>query len=497
METSHVSTFASEILEEIKTLLHGLISGKKCRRRKVVVNAEEVPSAQQCVFILTVEDSVEEILDDIDEHCMINNFNLDEQSKEVILAGLGRGNGKLVVKIWKGSARWWNLNSNSVDSPSKIARLEVAGYKDAGLSIQRFNEYGLLSLEEKEGKHVVDEILIKSPIIIPEILFFSLDNVVPNQQNEFYHPWALIEFIGNDTYYLTKNEWIQDNHFIRNMIKDREEFGFVEPHPRHGRVSVELCLDYALHVLKVVILPIHCAFFLRSFSNNFLKDKEMDTDNVCNTSRAQNIRSSPYRYHDMVSIYSKALAQLKHKLPSIQNDINSCAYVKLKSILFNYEMCVKRLVSESQSMENNIKNDIPPVLCHMDLQPQNMIFIRKKITIDSVNDFFGNVNSIASVLDWEEACYADPRFDLILFCRKVLANRGQADFIWDQYAKSIKSVLKVKQVLIGNIEPWLKLECVHSLTTLVLQAMDLIGGGRNPWEKKIDLFAKIDREFSR
>eukprot|EP00970_Alexandrium_tamarense_P013491 scaffold3435_cov249-Alexandrium_tamarense.AAC.3 len=50
---------------------------------------------------------------------------------------------------------------------------------------------------------------------------------------------------------------------------------------------------------------------------------------------------------------------------------------------------------------------------------------------------------------------------------------------------------------IGPLEPWLKLETVHSLCTLMLQGTDLLGGGRNPWETKPDLWGKIDRERQR
>jgi hypothetical protein len=94
-------------------------------------------------------------------------------------------------------------------------------------------------------------------------------------------------------------------------------------------------------------------------------------------------------------------------------------------------------------------------------------------------------------LDWEEAAFADPRFELLLLCRKVCANRSQADEVWKVYREELP------QPNLGSVEPWLKLETVHSLTTLLLQSMDLLGGGRNPWETKPDLWGKIQREFYR
>ena len=138
---------------------------------------------------------------------------------------------------------------------------------------------------------------------------------------------------------------------------------------------------------------------------------------------------------------------------------------------------------------------LPPVLCHVDLQPQNLAFKR-----DHDRNCF-----VASVMDWEEACYADPRFELLLICRKVLANREQAETMWQSYSVFVQQFysslsLKTKmemQLTIGDIEPWLKLETVHSICMLSLQAMDLLGVGRSPWETKLDLWGKIARERQR
>ena len=124
-----------------------------------------------------------------------------------------------------------------------------------------------------------------------------------------------------------------------------------------------------------------------------------------------------------------------------------------------------------------------------------------------INDHSHNAKkcSVASVMDWEEACYADPRFELLLVCRKVLASREQADNLWNLYSNHVQQ-LKNQLLLqgeaqshwqVGPLEPWLKLETIHSLCTLLLQAMDLLGGGRSPWETKPDLWGKIDRERQR
>jgi hypothetical protein len=121
----------------------------------------------------------------------------------------------------------------------------------------------------------------------------------------------------------------------------------------------------------------------------------------------------------------------------------------------------------------------------MDCQPQNLIFVCDKEE---------QSHSISSVLDWEEAAYADPRFELLLLCRKVCANPEQAKTLWNRYAHHMSQTYHLSM---GPMEPWLRLETVHSITTLLLQTMDMLDGGRNPWETKPDLWGKIEREFQR
>jgi len=153
---------------------------------------------------------------------------------------------------------------------------------------------------------------------------------------------------------------------------------------------------------------------------------------------------------------------------------------------------------------------------------------------------------VLSVFDWEDAAWADPRFDLILLCRKVCANRNQANVLWSEYANAMLVLKKAmtnddhdynhdydgggdednknndelvdkegctnsntmgcstsseyhltKKNFIGPIKPWLQLETVHSITTMLLQSTDLLGGGRNPWETKNDLWGKLQRELTR
>ena len=74
---------------------------------------------------------------------------------------------------------------------------------------------------------------------------------------------------------------------------------------------------------------------------------------------------------------------------------------------------------------------------------------------------------------------------------QVCANQEQAESIWSDYQTHFVDLQ------LGPLDVWLRLETVHSLCTLLLQSMDLLNGGRSPWETKPDLWGKIEREFSR
>ena len=171
----------------------------------------------------------------------------------------------------------------------------------------------------------------------------------------------------------------------------------------------------------------------------------------------------------MVTTYQEA-----HTVMVDQVRRSSAQNETLMSLLKTLDQCILELSDNAFEI-----NPLPGVLVHMDCQPQNFIFGKS-----------GDKTFICSVLDWEEAAFADPRFELLLLCRKVCANRKQADCIWKTYAKEC-------QPLIGDIEPWLRLETIHSITSLTLQSLNLLGGGRNPWESHREILEKIEREFCR
>lgn len=389
-----------------------------------VANARirEAKSAQQQVFIVTLSP---------DDSCRPCQWQQALQS----------GCYNIVVRIWKGSARWWNLHSshalsefNESTEPGVLllARAEVAGYRMA--------------------RDALDN---SSQLEIPQVLYFSHDSKDCVEKQ----PWAIMSYVGPDSEFFDSRS-TPTNEWTDGMIKVRSEFGFDEPHPRWGRVPVDQCLDYVFHVLERFTLPMH-RYFLSKEDDYWL-------------SKVVPVDTKPRTYNDMVQLYKKAHDKMVREVLNDTNDETQ------KRVIHTLGLCIQRLQDET-----NV-NDMPPVLCHMDCQPQNLVFYREEKS---------KLPQLHSVLDWEEAAFADPRFEILLLCRKVCANREQAQAVWDFYATEIHRIYP--RLTAGSMEPWLKLETVHSIISLALQSMNLLNGGRSPWETKPDLLGKIEREFQR
>ena len=323
------------------------------------------------------------------------------------------------------------------------------------------------------------------------------------------------------------------HHFPTTMIKIRHEFGFNEPHPRHGRVPIDECLDYAMMILHNVVMPLQTYFFMLSCSDG---DETRDTHNNnelidnylisighgnTNTKHTTNQIAQPFQFHDMIVIYRQAL----HRLTTAHHNNHGKdgeQDTRMDFILQMLDECITALDCEWEDYSDGQPPLLSPVLCHMDLQPQNLAFGHaesndvsshsntstngyKQTCKHTTKDYY-----VASVMDWEEAIFADPRFELLLMCRKVLANLEQARTLWQSYSNCIQRLdndlhtsknkdtkQQHQQRNVGPIEPWLRLEAVHSICTLLLQSVDLLGGGRSPWETEPDLWGKIDRERQR
>lgn len=525
-----------------------------------LTTVEELPSAQQRIYVLSVAQVSIDVVaaDRIEKLHDIHHFQTSKRLSFPItfysenddnggiypppiilnrlIQALHRGNHKLILRKWKQGARWWNLNMNNpTDASSEttdnnnnnntlaMARAEVAGYRLAKLAMNHYSQQLYNSKKRKISAYV------------PDVVYFSHDD---NDSVDMEGaPWALFSYFGSN---ITEEGLNQDENEVRNMdiniindstlnwdlkkvmsvakapqynipsfqhnhpieckhysstmTKIRHEFGFDEPHPRHGRVPINECSDYAHMILRDVVLPVQFSFFEWSSSSSSIQPSVngMEWKHSLCALAVDSQTPKPFQYHDMIAVYRLALQRLSSAQQNATIDDE-----RMDALLQMMHECVAALEHEWDGNDNRLPPPLPAVVCHMDLQPQNLTFWHDRN--DSEKD--GNVNvhdskhcSVASVMDFEEAAYADPRFEVLLICRKVLANLEQAQELWKSYSSSVKLQTTWD---VGPIEPWLRLETVHSLFTLLLQANNLLGGGRNPWETKPDLWGKIDRERMR
>jgi hypothetical protein len=462
------------------------------------VQIQELQSAQQQVLLLTFSN--------------VQGYQIEAApSSPEWKQALEGGRNRLIVRIWKGASRWWNLhqqqqpeqfssvpipvNRQEVPSAHALARSEVAGYRVSRLAL-----HSTTADNSDENRN--------NGLRIPNVLAFSLELSV-GAGSTMKHPWAVMEYVGaqstlyDDSSGRQEQEW--DDSWTTGMTKVRNEFGFSEPHPRWGRVPVDQCLDYALAVLRQVTLPLHryCNQHsteqllpaLRGLAGIQTPPTIPTTPTTVGFSQEESGLLRGYTYVDTVQLYETAHGRMQRVLRDSSSSSSHTEDVKLNRAVQLLGQAIWQLheearelglgctsLSSSSSPSSPLSSFLPPVLVHMDCQPQNLLFARTKEKQRPL---------IVSVLDWEEAAFADPRFELLLICRKVCANRSQADQVWKAYREELP------QPNLGSIEPWLKMETVHSLTTLLLQSMDLLGGGRSPWETKPDLWGKIQRELCR
>lgn len=487
-----------DVLHHVFSQLVTFLNKETCQNC-TLVQCDEMKSAQQRVFIIKVQTS-----NNIDGEAQHNNDTkyvyAPSPIGKRILDVMGKSNGRLVLRMWKAGARWWNLTCNAKNECIKLAKSEVAGYKVARLAFEYYYENylsrdGIISREQPR-------------IFIPEVLYFFEDVTVGglkeirndrercHQQNQDCNPWALFSHAKEDGNIISKgaststrsDEYRFCDEFIFQMVKVRREFGFDEPHPRHGRVCVDHALEYAMHVLNDIIIPMHTVFFTNETAMSKMREDiiTLNRHNVYSNGRG-------ITYQDMVNLYLAHIRKIQSKIKnenSQQLDDNGM-YTLVQSL----EDFVSRLWYESKVIQDF---PLPFTLCHLDLQPQNMILCQSISSSSSTSDqpkVSRNIPWIVSILDWEESCYADPRFELLLLCRKVVANRSQADKLWCRYSAFVEERFQRNKV--GPMDPWLRLESVHSLLTMCLQGMNLLEGGRSPWEGNSDLRGKIDRELHR
>ena len=470
------------------------------------------------------------------------------------------GNNHLVVRYWQGGSRWWNLNRKSAKKQQQQGTMELAKSELAAYQIAH------LVLGDK----------------IPRLLHYSHDDTIQKRQQDkdpgddntgedllsssSSFSWAILEYVGPEADRFSSSSssspssFSFDSYWMESMVKIRDEFGFSEPHPRWGRVSVDQCLQYALTILWEVTIPLHQWFFQQQQHKQQHKQQNREAKDGSFTPQttrllkgrvvedlvhelgiparlqqqlighqqhrlllrqdtkesASTMSENGYTFGTLVNLYQQAHQEMteimmqqqqpQQQIHSIEeNDKDSNKLVQAIRILGK---CVLQLEQEMQRNEH-VANPLPFVLVHMDCQPQNLIFARsthhgktlQRLNTNNNDDDDENKNTpqrhsslhVSSVLDWEEAAFADPRFELVLLGRKVCANEEQAKHLWYNYQEAFGDYY----LDLGTIDPWLRLETVHSLSTLLLQSLNHEEYGRSPWETKPDLWGKISREFQR
>lgn len=282
---------------------------------------------------------------------------------------LRAGGNCLVVRIWKGGSRWWNLTL--AKNVQALATAELEGYRWA-------------------HKALGDK--------IPQILYAC---TTISKQGE--SPWAVFEYVGKQSKRFDGTEYIYDQYWTETMIKVRDEFGFAEPHPRWGRVPVDKSLQYAKRVLHQVTVPLHRYFFEH--------EGAIPPDHVGRLCGDLLVDESGHgcTFMWMVRRYRKAFLTMQASL--FNTDASD---KKLSEVVAVLEKCVENLESEHV-------RPLPCVLLHMDCQPQNLVFAK---TLSKEDPWY-----ISSVLDWEDSAYGDPRFELLLLGRKASLTRMLCVFV--------------------------------------------------------------------
>jgi Phosphotransferase enzyme family len=528
-----------------------------------ITNVTKLRSAQQQIYLVQFDHrDVQLTTGSINESPLVSNHVTRDPTSSYTSSAttVGRtsvwedairqGNHYVVIKIWTGTSRWWNCHHtettntsittttdtilpiegdgrNDTDTPCKvvakdvslrqqqryISKQEIGGYQaayEAFASIQReIIETGSSSASANS-----------SIVRIPRVLYSSLSDDSTqedgNIKSSIYRPpWCILEYVGPCSLYFSDHQWIQhDTSYIDSMIPIRMEFGFDEPHLRWGRLPLHLCVPYTLQLLNSFIVPLHVYCFANEHENS-----------------SDRIRLPTSSSQTKTYFFDSVIELLKTKISfDIEQNVEAMSDHDVKpthaTILKDASQILNAAIDAI--CQDEIIQNLPPVLCHMDLQPQNLI-IGTSLCAETSNKSCNEVNipdpqlpshhpknyQFLSVLDWEEATYADPRFELLMLCRKVCANREQADYIWQCYNDIMNDRLARYdgnlKIQLGSIAPWLKLESIHNITTMILECV--AGGGRGDERIRLlhsngiissnntgcsnSILSKIQREFRR
>lgn len=434
-------------------------------------SVEACKSAQQQVWIVELEYPYDALTNSWKKACFLENFDKDGRDGETC-ATFQKNEGEprvfhqcVVIRQWQGGCRWWNLHRN--ESVSKLAQMELDGYQTSREALLRQTSNATNYSFGSTNQGVIIPRVFHSELVEPHSDTFFEDETNKNHPGR-WNPWAIFEYVGPKSIYFDETTAPYDSLWMDSMIQIRPEFGFEEPHPRWGRLPESQALEYVRLILHQIVLPLHSGSKQVGMGDTTSDDENDDYVYVS--------------YEKIVDVCQQAhkelMAHLVAKAYHQPHDYDSQTVKRWNETMELVQVGVEDVLP---ACAKTIPTSPYWVLVHMDLQPQNILFSRRPST---------GLSQVVSVLDWEDAAMADPRFELLLLGRKVCANRPQAEIIWDEYSQQTK-------VSLGPLLPWLQLESMHSLLTMLLQSMDKLNGGRNPWESSDDLWGKIEREMKR
>ena len=479
---------------------------------QIITNVKTFRSAQQQIYLVKLSSS------NVGQGKRNDTVSMSSSEKSAtrrtLEDALHQGNDYIVIKIWTGTSRWWNCHHIETTSPlstispkneeegmafkNDMAQQEISGYQAA---YEVFTSIQNEVLAECSSTAAT----INSTIRIPRILYTCINC------GTSHPPWCIMEYVGQHSlnFYNHRSVIQYDTSYMDAMIPIRKEYGFDEPHLRWGRLPTHLCVPYTLQLLNSFVIPLHVYYFIHIHGRRS-NEIQLPTNQM-----------KIYNFGTVIELLkSKCTQYIEPNLPPLSdNDFEATIVQEASQIL---QTAIERLYHD-EIMSSSMQN-LPPVLCHMDLQPQNLIFGTTSLPSSKIcSDYYRHEGNgkrstassqklsgcqLLSVLDWEEAAYADPRFELILLCRKVCANREQADYIWRYYSDLINEKLASYEgghrIQLGAITPWLKLEAVHSITTMLLECV--AGGGRGDrgvgqqnsnGKMASSPLAKMKREFHR
>jgi Choline/ethanolamine kinase len=468
--------------------------------------------------------------------------NPSSEPQQMRLDALRRGNNYVVIKIWTGTSRWWNCshidahttmngsntlsdrkegsssttnNGDNLDDKShrqreehQIAQQEIFGYECADTIFTHIQNSTVATTNDKIDSN---DSCIPNNFTIPKILYSSITTTSINGDDDHTDstvkqpPWCIMEYVGPYSSYFRQHPLYRtfDTTYLDSMIPTRIEYGYDEPHLRWGRLPIHSCLPYTIQLLQTFVVPLHRYYYKNVHQNNPSHAH----------GQLPTAQMNVYYFETMLKILITKYAVYIEPNVSRVVELDSASHPAVATTVLKSASHMLKMAINTLNKDGNVSSitNLSPVLCHMDLQPQNIIFATSSASASTPSTTTEHsCCHILSILDWEEATYADARFELLLICRKVCANREQADYIWQYYEEQINESIdwKEQKLQLGSIVPWLKLEAIHSITSMLLECVAYGGRGcdiqhsssttiSNPSQNDINLYQKIQREFQR